>query len=199
LVLNKLWQAVNVIAAQRSISLLYARNCRVVVEENNTFSLYTWPEWLDYGVKDGKPSISGLQFAIQVPRVILLNSFSGLPHKEVEYSRHNIFERDDYTCQYCGLKMSKRNVGTHNLDHVTPRHQGGKTAWDNIVLSCVECNTKKANRNPEQAGMKLLKVPKKPRWRPFAGSKLRSVDPEIRKEWASHMDIHEWRVEVTGH
>jgi 5-methylcytosine-specific restriction endonuclease McrA len=36
------------------------------------------------------------------------------------------------------------------------------TNWENIVVACKDCNSKKAGRTPKQAGMKLLKEPKRP-------------------------------------
>jgi 5-methylcytosine-specific restriction endonuclease McrA len=55
-----------------------------------------------------------------------------------------------------------------NLDHVIPRQNGGRTSWENVVTSCVRCNSRKANRLPHQAGMHLIRKPTKPKWRPFA-------------------------------
>jgi 5-methylcytosine-specific restriction endonuclease McrA len=71
--------------------------------------------------------------------------------------------RDDGTCQYCGVKRPRAEL---NLDHVVPRSQGGTTSWENVVCSCVPCNLRKANRTPDQAGMRLLRLPVRPRWTP---------------------------------
>ena len=54
-----------------------------------------------------------------------------------------------------------------NLDHVIPRDRGGPTTWENIVCSCIACNTRKSNRTPFEAGMNLVRKPKRPKWRPF--------------------------------
>ena len=99
-----------------------------------------------------------------MPRVILLIIYDRLPKKEVKFTRHNIFERDKNTCQYCGRVFDRKDL---NLDHVIPRDRGGPTTWENIVCSCVECNTQKANRTPQEAGMHLVRKPKRPKWRPF--------------------------------
>ena len=58
-----------------------------------------------------------------------------------------------------------------NLDHVYPRGRGGKTHWENIVTSCIPCNTRKANRLPSEVGMRLLNEPHVPKWRPLFGLK----------------------------
>ena len=100
---------------------------------------------------------------IKVPAVVrLLRAFKRF-RKPVKFSRANIFARDKYTCQYCGKKGLMADL---TYDHVLPRAQGGKTEWTNITTCCDICNRKKANRTPEQAGMKLLSVPTQPRWVP---------------------------------
>jgi 5-methylcytosine-specific restriction endonuclease McrA len=55
-----------------------------------------------------------------------------------------------------------------NLDHVIPRSQGGRSTWYNVVCSCLDCNRRKGGRTPEQAGMRLVGRPQKPRWTPTA-------------------------------
>lgn len=80
--------------------------------------------------------------------------------RPVKFSRANVFARDGFSCQYCGVKKRPREL---NYDHVVPRAQGGKTVWENIVTSCYDCNGKKRGRTPEQAGMKLLRQPVRPK------------------------------------
>lgn len=77
----------------------------------------------------------------------------------VKFSRLNIYARDAFTCQYCRHQGVTEDL---NFDHVIPRSRGGKTCWENIVTCCIECNTRKANQTPEEAGMKLLRKPVKP-------------------------------------
>jgi 5-methylcytosine-specific restriction endonuclease McrA len=76
--------------------------------------------------------------------------------KVAKFSRVNVMLRDNYECQYCKIKLDKK---TFTMDHVIPVSQGGKTNWRNIVSCCIECNQKKKNRTPTQAGMKLVKEP----------------------------------------
>jgi len=102
--------------------------------------------------------------AIKTPAVVRLRRpISGMK-RGVKFSRINVFARDDFRCQYCG---AKRAVHGLNYDHVVPRVQGGKTVWENIVTSCYECNSRKRGRTPEQAGMKLLRAPVKPKALPM--------------------------------
>ena len=43
-----------------------------------------------------------------------------------------------------------------------PRDYGGKTTWENIVCSCIPCNTRKANHLPDECGMHLHHPPVEP-------------------------------------
>ena len=71
-------------------------------------------------------------------------------------SNRLLFRRDDYRCMYCGFQFVHDDL---SRDHIIPRAQGGKDRWENVVASCKRCNHSKADRTPEQAGMKLLAVP----------------------------------------
>jgi len=71
----------------------------------------------------------------------------------IKLSRRNIFIRDKFMCQYCGKEGKPSDL---TLDHITPRSRGGKFTWENIVTSCYACNTKKGDREPNEAGMGLL-------------------------------------------
>ncbi|MBW2295978.1 MAG: HNH endonuclease, partial [Deltaproteobacteria bacterium] len=95
----------------------------------------------------------------------------------VRFSRANILSRDTLTCQYCQSMPPRSQL---NLDHVIPRSQGGKTTWENVVCCCIPCNRRKGGRTPEQAGVKLRRIPRRPRWSP-----LMSVMPHgVRyREW----------------
>lgn len=70
-----------------------------------------------------------------------------------------LFRRDNYRCMYCGQKFNERSL---TRDHVIPRSKGGSDKWENVVAACQRCNHHKADRTPEQAGMKLLAVPFRP-------------------------------------
>jgi len=102
--------------------------------------------------------------SILVPRVILLCTFDRVPKRHVRYSRANIFNRDQFTCQYCGERPGRTQL---NLDHVIPRALGGRTSWENVVCSCVDCNRRKGGRTPEQARLPLQRPPARPRWTPL--------------------------------
>ena len=93
--------------------------------------------------------------------MIILVNFDKIPRRSLHYSKYHVFRRDKYVCQYCGLQTVREDL---TIDHVVPRSQGGQTSWSNCVTSCEPCNSKKADRTPEQAGMKLRSQPIKPSW-----------------------------------
>lgn len=71
-------------------------------------------------------------------------------------SRNMVHKRDNHECQYCGAKEKL------TIDHVLPSSRGGLDTWENLICCCAPCNTKKGNRTPEEAGMKLLRKPSPP-------------------------------------
>lgn len=193
LVLNRLWQAVNVCSAKRAFTLLYQGHAHVVDQDAGSFQVLDFNSWhTESQVYTGSDVVNTVTFKIRVPKVILLLVFDRLPKKEVKFTRQNVFERDNYVCQYCRKKFDRKDL---NLDHVIPRDKGGETSWENIVTSCIKCNSKKANRTPQQAGMKLMKTPKRPKWRPLLQVQ---VGRQPAHEWRHFLDIAYWNVELTG-
>ena len=93
---------------------------------------------------------------IKVPSVIKLKQYVKYNSLEVVLNRKNLLLRDNSSCQYCGSKSSL------TVDHVVPKYKGGSDTWDNLIVACSPCNSKKGNRTPKEAQMKLMKEPKKP-------------------------------------
>jgi len=194
LVLNRLWQAVNVIAAKRALSLLASGHASVVYEENEDFRIFDMMDWVDFSQYNPPVSeteiVHTVRYSIRVPKIILLSIFDKVPKKELKLTRKNVFERDKYQCQYCGKRLPSEEL---NLDHVIPRHYGGKTTWENIVCSCVKCNSRKANRLPHEASMRLTRKPSKPQWRPVISIAARGRKHD---EWKHFIDVAYWNVEL---
>jgi len=196
LVLNRLWQAVNVCSVRRALTLLFEGHAQVVWgDADGDFKTFNFSQWRDLSRAEGarldaEETVATVSFRIRVPRVILLMVFDRLPKKEVKFTRHNIFERDKNTCQFCGRTLDRRDL---NLDHVVPRDRGGPTTWENIVCSCIPCNTRKANRTPAEAGMRLIRKPKRPKWRPFVQV---SFGAPVHESWKHFLDIAYWNVEL---
>lgn len=191
LVLNRLWQAVNLCSVERALGLLYTGHAHVVHEDEGEFNVFSFSEWCDFsGEHSGEDVVRTISLRIRIPRIILLRFFDRLPHKDVKFTRHNVFERDKNTCQYCGRRFDRKDL---NIDHVVPRQRGGHTTWANVVCSCLDCNRRKGNRTPEEAHMRLIKEPKKPRWRPFIEiSFIKTID----HSWRHFLDLAYWHVEL---
>lgn len=107
--------------------------------------------------------------------------------KDVQFSRMNIYMRDDWTCQYCYKKKSVREL---TFDHVVPRCLGGQTTWKNIVTACKKCNDKKGSKSVEQAGYTLLKTPEKPKWLP---QQMVLNVRNVPKEWEPYIDMESYQ------
>lgn len=193
LVLNRLWQAVNVCSVRRALTLLFEGHAQVVFGAGDgDFRTLDFKQWRDVSAADpdADAAVHTISFRIRVPRVILLLGFDRLPKKEVKFTRHNIFERDRNTCQFCGKVFDRKDL---NLDHVIPRDRGGPTTWENIVCSCIPCNTRKANRTPAEASMRLVRKPKRPKWRPFVQV---SFGTTMHDSWKHFLDLAYWNVEL---
>ena len=99
-----------------------------------------------------------------VPAVIVLNTFIKDNNKLATYSKGAIHLRDNYTCQYCKGKFNKSDL---TIDHVIPKSKANKipkgvkiNSFENCVSSCFNCNSKKADRTPKEAGMVLHTIPR---------------------------------------
>lgn len=192
LVLNRLWQAINVCTVRRAFTLLCAGHAQVVHSDaQNNFFTHNFESWRDFSSREPHDEmVHTIAFKIRIPRVIVLMLFDRMPRKEVKFTRHNIFERDKNTCQYCGQVFDRRDL---NLDHVIPRDKGGATTWENIVCSCIPCNTRKGNRLPHEAGMHLIRKPVRPKWRPFVHI---TFDSQLHESWRHFIDLAYWNVEL---
>ncbi|WP_163989235.1 HNH endonuclease [Pyxidicoccus caerfyrddinensis] len=188
LVLNRYYQPVHVTSVKRAFSLLYQGVAKAIDAQ---YRLYEFDDWA--ALSATQDCITTINRTIRVPRVLVLSAYDHLPRGRVRFSRLNIYARDNDTCQYCGKNLPRCDL---NLDHVMPRSQGGKTTWENVVCSCVPCNLKKGGRTPEQAEMKLLKKPVRPRWTPLFRGATRKV---TYREWLPFLhlaDASYWNVEL---
>ena len=182
LVLNRNWQPVQTCTARRAVHLLSIGHARVVQEDGEEkFETHDFDSWLNYSGRSPQPQmIHSVKIALRIPKIVVLSLYDKIPSKEVTFSRRNVFWRDQHTCQYCFQSFTE---GELNLDHVIPRDKGGKTSWENIVTSCVKCNTRKGNKLPQEANMHPRNKPVAPRWKPDFG--IREKNQEL--AWADFM------------
>jgi 5-methylcytosine-specific restriction endonuclease McrA len=186
LVLNRNWQPVNVATVERALVMLWNESARVV--DPSDFRLYDWADWSQLRPSEGELFVQAVRMRLRVPEVITLTGYDRLPTAAVAFSRRNVFKRDHYACQYCGVQPGTEEL---SIDHVTPRSHGGTSTWQNCVLACVACNKRKADRTPQQAGMKLRRPPIRPTWKPhFAAHRVRIAS------WAKFISEAYWNVEL---
>ena len=138
LVLNQNYEPLNVCNTRRAIIMVYLGKAHIL--------------------ENGRGWIHTPSFAFPRPSVIRLDYLVRRPRPRLKLTRREIFRRDNFTCQYCGLETRKLTI-----DHVIPRHRGGGHDWENIVSACPACNRKKGGRTPSEARMKLLRRPFRPR------------------------------------
>ncbi|MBN2456045.1 MAG: HNH endonuclease, partial [Sedimentisphaerales bacterium] len=184
LVLNKHYMAIRIVRARRAFSLLFRQLAEVVSAEENAYSAYDFQSWCEVSQfkrqfePDGHDWVSTVSFSIAVPRIIRLLFYDRLPRNEVKFNRRNIFARDKNRCQYCGKRYPTSEL---SLDHITPRNMGGKSAWNNVVCACINCNVKKGGRTPKQAGLTLVCKPIRPKRNPLVNIHL------------GHPRYHSWK------
>lgn len=193
LVLNRLWQPVNTCSARRAISLIFLGHAQVVwADDERTFFVHDVNSWMEFSERIATAEkIRSVSRALCKPEIIVLSLFDRLPKKQVKFTRENVYRRDEFLCQYCGRRFEPKDL---NLDHVVPRDKGGKTSWENVVCSCIPCNTRKANKLPAEANMFPRRQPKPPSWRPLFSA---ASKPVLHPSWSHFLDPHRSQVELT--
>lgn len=60
--------------------------------------------------------------------------------------RLRVLSRDGWRCQFCGIDLARDvdTLLTATVDHLLPRCEGGGSTEDNLIASCVICNSLKA-------------------------------------------------------
>lgn len=143
LLLSAGYEPLGVVSWQRAITLLTLGKVEVLEE---------------YDRQIRSPTV-----VLEMPAVVRLLQVFRRRKQRVKFSRVNIYARDGFRCQYCARQLP---VDELTYDHVVPRSRGGKTEWTNIVTACAPCNLRKADRTPEQVGMRLRARPTRPTWVP---------------------------------
>ena len=154
LVLNKSWRAIGIITLEKAMAKIFALdddgNPKVkIIDASNNFMMYSWQEWSLQKPDEHELKIRTVNAVFRVPEIIQYTRFDKIPSLKAHFNRKSLYRRDKHTCQYCGEKKVSDEL---SLDHVIPKCQGGMTNWENIVVACITCNSKKAGRTPKQAG-----------------------------------------------
>jgi 5-methylcytosine-specific restriction endonuclease McrA len=138
LVLNQNYEPLNVCNVRRALILVLRGKAEII--ENSARAIRTATQ------------------SIALPSVIRLVHLVRRPRPQVRLTRKEVFARDNWQCAYCG-KVTRDLT----LDHVVPRHRGGRHTWENLVSACKACNHRKAGRTPQEARMALPFEPGRPR------------------------------------
>ncbi len=164
LVLNRNWQAIHVKTPADAFCMMATGAATALdVREDESILPATWADWLQLPIRTQDHSVSTPRGLVRIPTVIVAARYAKVPLHRPRFSARGIWERDGGTCQYSGRKL---HPGEGNIDHVLPRSRGGKSAWENCVLAHREVNSRKADRLPQEAGLRLLRTPSVPRAMP---------------------------------
>jgi len=109
-------------------------------------------------VSEYESEVHSPSFQMRIPSVVALRSYVEMDRRPA-FTRFNVFLRDAFTCQYCGIQEASEYL---TFDHVIPRCQGGGTSWENIITACQSCNLSKGGRSPSEARMMLKSWPRCP-------------------------------------
>ena len=160
LVLNRNWQAISTRTPAEAFCQMATDVATALDIQGTDWMVPTnWTDWQALPVRDDDASAGTARGPIRIPTVIVLANFAKVPKKRPKFNSRNLWLRDQGRCQYTGRDLKP---GDGNVDHVVPRSRGGATDWENCVLASCEVNSRKADRTPEEAGLRLLRAPKAP-------------------------------------
>ena len=160
LVLNQNYEPLTICRARRAIVLLFQGKAEML--ENGVGFIHSATATFDI------PSVIRLDYMIKRPRL------------QRKLTRFEVFNRDRFTCQYCGTQSRQLTI-----DHVLPRYRAGPHTWENVVSACVPCNRRKAGRTPQEASMKLTRPPSAPTGSPFFSIPYRYR--QTQNEWRKYL------------
>ncbi|MFY0689438.1 MAG: HNH endonuclease [Cyclobacteriaceae bacterium] len=159
LVLNQDFSPLAICNVQRAFLLMFLNKAELISE-----------------VKDKK--LRSVSRSFPFPSVIRISKYVSAPYRGVILTRHNVFKRDNYECQYCGTRKDL------TIDHLVPRSLGGKSNWTNLVTACKGCNSRKGDLLIEKTDFQLKKAPVKPSFLMF----IRNIHIEQRLDWAEFLE-----------
>jgi 5-methylcytosine-specific restriction endonuclease McrA len=143
LIIDRSGMPISFVNWQRAVSLVYTGKAHALYEDDSAI-------------------LKSSCFEVNMPRVIQLKNEvkKRMFKNHVPFSRRNIAIRDNSKCQYCDQVLATHQ---YTFDHVHPRSKGGQSTWENLVLACLNCNKKKADKTLSQANLTLLRKPTEPK------------------------------------
>ena len=197
LVLNKHYNPINITTAKRAFAMLFNSIAEVITVENQQYTAHNFHSWAEASAyrmrfRSGIESewVYTPTLSLMVPRIVRLLNYDKVRIQTVKLTRRNIYYRDNNTCQYCGRRCRTKEL---NIDHVVPKSKGGRDNWENLVCACIDCNIKKGSQFPRQAGMHLIRKPKKPSLNPLIRLHLTK---KKYASWKNFLSEAYWNVEL---
>ena len=167
LLLNFTYEPLGVVDVARAVRLLFARKVEIV--------------------HAGAGEIRSVSAAFPLPSIVRLLYYVARRRKKVALTKKNVLLRDRYVCAYC----SARGGNDMTVDHVVPRSRGGRSVWENLVACCSTCNARKGSRTPDEARTPLRRVPREPRYIPFAVIRRNTAHDE----WGKYLALYNVGIE----
>ena len=177
LVLNSVWMPIGITSYQKALICLCSENNGQPAAkaldisykqlENGSYDFnevtsiqpVDFEKWMELPIRSYDRIVRTAHRQIRLPNVILTLQFSKMPMRQPRATQKAILERDNFTCQYSGVKLPKSKL---NIDHILPKSRKGKEDWLNLVACSKEINSKKGNKTNEEAGLSLIRKPTKP-------------------------------------
>ena len=172
LVLNNSWQVIDVKSVKRAF-VSFASNdldgksvsgVLITKDENDkpSFAVLNWEQWLELDVPEDELYISTANKRIRIPTILIAHTVDTVPELPIKTkpTKHDFRQRDSNIDQYTGKRIANKEDIT--IDHIIPKSRGGKDVWENLVVTTKKTNLEKNNKTPEEAGLKLIKSPRRP-------------------------------------
>ena len=174
LVLNSSWLPIHISPLKSAIGLIYSGRAKVVATKDiydiaNRIALYEfqtldYDEWCEVSERLDKHKykiINSSKNKHFTPSVIVRLGNKTIPKYAITFNRQSLYDRDNGKCQYCSKQLNKKEA---TIDHIIPKSKGGTNEWDNVVIACKPCNSRKGDILLDQCGLTLISPPKKPTW-----------------------------------
>ena len=153
-------------------------------------SLMTWQESVKAVflervavVAEYSRAVRSASLAMALPSVVSLKRYAP-PAPRPAFTRFNVFLRDGFACQYCGVRRASEEL---TFDHVVPRSKGGISSWENVVTACRSCNLAKGARPAAACGMALRAAPARPSWTALQRQGRRFPQGYLHESWADFL------------
>lgn len=177
LVLNKSWIPIGTCSVKKALEDMNsskqpkkALKIEYLKDEKGNFDFsnptevlpLNWAEWITITPREfDEGSIRTVKIDIRIPTVVIVGSnYNQLPVKTFRPTKKNIYDHYNGVCAYSGKKLTYKNM---TLDHIQPRSRNGGNTWGNLVPCDADINRIKADRTPEEAGLKLRYKPTEPK------------------------------------